>query len=169
MNNPGLFTAPPSIATKLNRLCQLLIKEKNLFEQVAGDTTDKQLRYTILSLAQNTNQYITELSSHLQTTGGTDPKGVTAKKEYHITGWQPGTDTAQKENQLLAFCSSNERKMVMAYRQILKLPALYEGLKEMMRYQLSGMVFAYMQLKLLSSVKKITGSRRRRQISLQAW
>ena len=53
-------------SAKNYRLQQLLVKEKSDFEQLAGQVNDNALRCTILSLAQQTNQYATELFSYMQ-------------------------------------------------------------------------------------------------------
>jgi len=145
MNDSILFKAPSAVSKKMNRLYQLLIHEKSLFEQVAGHVTDNSLRCTILSLAQQSNQYAAELSCCMQSTG---EAGKLIEKSY------PGTHKFPDENKVLAWCSSNERKIVIAYRKILEDSALYEGIKKMMRYQLNGILSASVQLKLLSSLKK---------------
>jgi hypothetical protein len=135
-----------TITRKINRLYQLLVKEKGAFEQVAGHITDNALRCTILSLAQQNNQYAVELYSYMQS--ARTPVKLIEKAA------DTGNNIIPDENRALAFCNSNERKLVMAYRKILKESALYEGLQKMMGYQLNGVLSASMQLKLLSSVKK---------------
>ncbi len=155
MNRAQLFNAHTPANGKITRLHQLLLKEKNLFEEVAGHVHDNALRCTILSLAQQNNQYAAELSCYLQSTGSTG--NLSGKRQY-----RPKDSSAKKyqlpdESNALAFCSSNERKIVAAYRKILKESALYEGLKNMMGYQLSGSLSSFVQLKLLNSVKKRHG------------
>jgi hypothetical protein len=66
----NIFTASPFILEKINHLCSLLWREKRAYEQVAANIPDKELRRTILTLAQGNNQYACELSSQIQTLGG---------------------------------------------------------------------------------------------------
>jgi hypothetical protein len=153
MTHSKLFKKQQPVAGKINRLYKLLVKEKGAFEQVACRITDNALRCTILSLAQQNNQYAVELSSYLQTTG---TAGYLTEK---VTTTNPGPEAVRNnfpdESSVLEFCSSNERKLVIAYRKILGESSLYEGLQKMMDYQLNGILSASMQLKLLSSVQSI--------------
>ena len=158
MTHSKLFKTPVTVAGKINRLYQLLVLEKGAFEQVASHVTDNALRLTILSLAQQNNQYAAELSSYLQATGTTGY--LTEKLPGADRRPETGKDIFPDESRVLAFCSNNERKLVTAYRKILDESALYEGLQKMMGYQLNGILSASMQLKLLSSVKKRYHSRR---------
>ena len=144
MTDSLLFKTPPAVAKKINRLYLLLIKEKYLFEQVASRVTDNGLRRSILSIAQQNNQYAVELSAHMQTTGN-----LPGKK-------QAGAGTKNllpAENSVIGFCSSNEKKVVTAYNNVLLEAGLYEGLRKMIHYQLSGVQFACTQLQLLGSLK----------------
>jgi len=145
---------PPIIVEKINRLCRLLFQEQSAFEQAATHITDSALRCTVLTLAQNTHQYARELSSQVQTMRGVEaPGGIPISQQ---TVQQPATfdyGTFDNENEVLAFCKMNEKKMVFAYRDILNESALYEGLRKMIRYQLNGVLVTFMQLRLLNSLK----------------
>ena len=152
MNRNQLFTTRTPADSKISRLHQLLLKEKNLFEQVAGQVKDNALRCTVLSLAQQNNQYASELSCYVQSTGTS--LNLSKKKYTTTTTAATSKNLPSDDTNVLAFLSSNERKIVTAYRRILKESALYEGLKNMMGYQLSGSLSSFVQLKLLNSVKK---------------
>lgn len=140
------------VEKNVRRLCRLLAKEKILFEHVAGKTTDYTLRGSILSVAQQNNQYAVELSAHIFT--ATEP-GAAAGKPIKKSGQGAGAPAFDDDNKLLLFCSSNEKKIVSAYRYILRNTSLYEGLEKMMRYQLKGIHHAAGQLKLLSKLKTV--------------
>jgi hypothetical protein len=146
------MTASTIVEKNVRRLCHLLAKEKTLFEYAAGKTTDHTLRGSILSVAQQNNQYAVELSAHIFT--ATEPGTATGKpiKKSKRGAGEPAFDD---DNKLLLFCSSNETKIVSAYRYILRNASLYEGLEKMMRYQLKGIHHAAGQLKLLSKLKTI--------------
>ena len=129
---------------KINRLYHLLITEKVAFEQVACQIKNNDMRHTVLSLAQQNNQYATELSSYMQSVR--TPVSISGKSKGHEENILPG------ENGILAFCASNEQKLVIAYRKILKESLGYESLKKMLAYQLDGILSASKQLKLLTSL-----------------
>ena len=144
----NLFKAPPFILEKINLLCRLLWQGKREYEHVAANIPDKEFRRTILTLAQENNQYACELSSQIQALGGVplDENKYESEPEAEINNFRD-------QNVIMAFCKINEKKMVSAYREILNESTLYEGLRKMIQYQLNGTLYAFMQLKLLNSLK----------------
>lgn len=140
--------APPFILEKINDLCRLLWKEKKVYEKVASTIPDKELCRTILTLAQESNQYACELSSQIQTLGGAPQQEEICEPEMEVE-----MKIFHDETEMLTFCKENEQMMVSAYREILNEPYLYEGLRKMIRYQLNGILCAFMQIKLLDSLK----------------
>ena len=142
----NLDKVSPFLLEKLNELCDLLWQGKNQYEQLSSAIPDKQLRWTILALAQESNQYASELSSQLQTLGGLSQKEMNADERATTL------NTFHDENEVLAFCRMNENKIVRAYQDILNESFLMEGLRKMLRYQLNGILCAFMQLKLLNTV-----------------
>ncbi len=142
---------PPVIVEKINNLCSLLLQEQSDFEQVATQITDTELRCTVLTLAQNNHQYACELSSQVQAIRGTEVPGGLPLSLKPVTEIE--SCVFNNENEVLAFCKMNEKKMVFAYRDILNESALYEGLRKMIRYQLNSILVTFMQLRLLNSLK----------------
>ncbi len=132
---------------KINRLYHLLIKEKGDFESAASRIKDNGMRWTILSLAQQSNQYATELSAYMQS----------ARTPVTAAPANPGhfADIITDEKGLLVFCNSNEKKLATAYKKILKESLIYESLEKMLGYQLDGILSASKQLKLLASLTPI--------------
>ena len=126
----------------------MLWQGKKEYEQVAATIPDKELRRTILTLAQETNQYAHELSSQIQSLSGSASTAIVEEPEMEIE-----TKVFRDENEILSYCRMNESKMVSAYRAILNESFLYEGLRKMIRYQLNGILCAFMQLKLLNSLR----------------
>ena len=143
----NLNKASLTLLKKINTLYGLLLQGKRKYEQIAMITSDRDLRRTIISLAQKTNQYACELSSHLQTLGGISPGEKTSEFEL-------GTETmpSMDENEILKFCMANEKSMVKAYHEILDDSYLYEGLRSMFHYQLNGILCAFIQTKELDSL-----------------
>jgi hypothetical protein len=140
------YNASPTLLEKLNGVCVLLLKGKKEYERVAATIPDKALSRAVLTLAQESNQYACELSCQMETLGGVAPKEKTDSPE-HTT-----PSVFHDGNEVLTF-STNEKKMVIAYQEILNEVFLFEGLRKMVRYQLNGILCAFMQLKLLNEVK----------------
>jgi len=144
----NLFKASPFIIEKINCLCRLLWQGKRAYEQAAANIPDKELRRTVLTLAQENNQYACELSSQIQSLGGTPANENSYKSEP-----EAGMNNFGDQSVIMTFCKMSEKKIVNAYREILNEPSLYEGLRKMIQYQLNGILCTFMQLKLLSSLK----------------
>ena len=148
MSASYLYKAPPFLLEKMNNLCSVLRQGKKEFEQVATTLENKDLRSTMLTLAQESNQYACELSSQIHTMGGTPEveKNNEAEPKNEIKN-------LNDENDILTFCRMNEKKMIGAYQEILNESFLYDGLRKMIRYQLNEMLCAFMQVKQLYSLK----------------
>ncbi len=143
----NLYKAPPYLLKKINTVCNLLKQGKKEYEQVASTVTDKDLRRSMLSLAQESNQYACELSSQILTLGGTPEieidEAILADEIKNVNG----------EEAIITLCQKNEKKMLSAYRDILNESYLYEGLRKMIRYQLKEMLCNFMQVKQLRLLK----------------
>ncbi len=144
----NIYKAPPFLLEKINNVCSLLWQGKKEYEQVAINIQDKDLRGTILTLAQESNQYAFELSSQIHTLGGVPDteRPIEPEAENEIKN-------LNDENEILSFCKMNEKKMIGAYQEVLNDSILYEGLRKMVRYQLNELLCAFMQVKQLSSLK----------------
>ncbi|MFT3936667.1 MAG: hypothetical protein QM726_23785 [Chitinophagaceae bacterium] len=136
---------PAFVLEKLDILFNLLKERKNEYEVFAGKVENKALKRTVLTLAQETNQYANELSGQIQTMGG--------KMKYY-----PETDNVctcvvmvNDEDDILKSCEVSEEKMIIAYRTILNEPFLHENLRSLIRNQLNGLTYAFMQLRLLNT------------------
>ncbi|HXB43115.1 MAG TPA: hypothetical protein VNV85_03625 [Puia sp.] len=145
----NLFKASPLVLGKIDFLCRLLWQSKIAYERAAEDMPDKELRCTILTLAQGRNQYANELFSQIQSLGGALPTGKRNGPEY-LSQELP---ILRNEKEVLAFCNANENKMVKAYRATLGDSSLYDGLRKMILYQLNGALCSVMQLRLLRSLR----------------
>ena len=147
MMEKHLYKAPPFLLQKMQALCSMLLQDKKKYETVGAGIADQQFRRTILTLAQESNQYATELLSQIETLGGMDQHTAPVNQDT------AGPGAFANEEDILSFCQLNEKKMVSAYRDILNESFLYEGLRKMIRYQLNGILCSFTQLKLLQSLK----------------
>jgi hypothetical protein len=142
------YKPPPFIVEKLTRLLNLLRDEKRKYEHIAETISDKEFKRTVISLAQESNQYACELSSQIQSLDGDIPlEHFPDEKIYPVL--DIGSPNTEKE--VLFFCRESEKNMITAYREILNEPYLMEGVRKVIRYQLNGIMYAFLQLKLLSS------------------
>jgi uncharacterized protein (TIGR02284 family) len=143
---------PPLILDRLNSLLAVLYESKNIYEQLANTFNNKELSQSVFSLAQESKQYASELSSQIQSLGGVakDPEG---EKQFHQTNIQGDgiLSIREKEKATLRYCATHEASMVRAYREVLHEPFLHEGIRKMIRYQLNGILFAFSRLKLLNA------------------
>ncbi len=141
-----VYKIPSFVLDKLHMLSGLLKERKTAYEAFAGKLENEELKRTVLTLAQETNQYSIELSSQLETMG--DNTGAVTE----TTNGMDGDKTmALEEKDILKSCELSEQKMITAYRTILNEPFLHENLRSLMRCQLNGITYAFLQLKLLNT------------------
>jgi len=148
---PTRYDIDPHICDKLMTLLGLIHSEKDLFNHIASFTSDRHLRDSILMLAQSTNQFSNELFAHMQTLG-INPKVQNTSIEPAVieslcaTGEQSGLEGGKS---LLCLCCEREKKLVMVYRDILNEPYLPKESRTMLRQQLNGITYSFVQVKLL--------------------
>ncbi len=136
--------APPYILEKIKFLIQVLTDGKNEYELFAGKLDDKHLQRTVLTLAQESKQYAIELSCQFVMLGGKVESPVQSRDLVNL---------APKNNKddILQSCAISEKKMIKAYRTVLNEPYLFDFLRNMIQYQLNGIMCAFLQLKLLTT------------------
>ncbi len=146
-----VFRTPGVILEKLNRLLIVLQKAKRAFEQAASTIDNKQLRYCVLGLAQETKQYANELASHIEILGGETGKwqgGI----EFSYDGLGEKIDVnMDDEKHRLQICTGSEKQIMQVYREVLNEPFLYENIRKMIRYQMNGMMHLFSQIRLLNA------------------
>lgn len=150
------FKIPQYIAERLFRLMDILKNEKEKYEQASLTIHDKQFKQNISILAQENSQYVSELTSQLQSLGVYDcidsPEKIEAAGK-HLSISEVNSDTTSANLNILEFCKDSEKKMISAYREVLNEPYLLEGLRAIIRRQLNGIMYAFLKLKLLEGTK----------------
>lgn len=136
---------PAYMLEKLDILFRLLKERKTEYEAFAGKVNDKQLKRTVLTLAQETNQYANELCSQITTMGGTIDR---REEQVNI---HENLSVLPDEHDIISSCAVSEKKMIVAYRTVLNEPFLHDNLRKLIRCQLNGLMYAFMQLKLLNT------------------
>jgi hypothetical protein len=145
------------ITSKITSLVKFLQLEKEKYDLAADSITDRQLRDTVRALAQANNQYSCELLSQLYAMGVADCHRkieAQAQPEELIPLFGAPTNMYKDAaDNLLLRCCKSAKLLITAYRDILNEPNLSEDVRSIMRYQLNGIMYAYLQLKLLRSVR----------------
>ena len=151
--SPARIRKNKYVARKLNELLDILHELKVGLEQVAESVTDKQIRKTITSVALESSQYATEITSKIQSLGGRPhPSGL--ERKFNLMGLDPKAGnvkvTPEAEPEVLARCYSSENFIVKAYRDFLNEYTPYEDVRSLIRAQLNGILCAFVQLKLVN-------------------
>ena len=107
---------PAFVLEKLDILFKLLKERKVEYETFAGNVNDKQLKRTVLTLAQETNQYAMELSSQIEIMSG---KKNREENNDDTVIMPAGTLMISGENDILKSCEISEKRMIVAYRSVL--------------------------------------------------
>ena len=147
---------PGVILEKLARLLQALQAVKNHYEQVAKRIQNKQLKLSILGLAQESKQYANELIAHIETLGGimqdrikTDCNRVEgAEEQLGIPG----------NSEDLVELKMEEQQVMKTYREVLNEPFLYDTIRQMIRYQQNGLLHCFSQIRMLYATLVKTSS-----------
>lgn len=146
MIRASTYKTPPSIIEAIFHLLHLLKMDKEKYERAAFSVANRQFRYAISILAQENNQYQCELVSQLNILGAnveTEPAESTGKADDRMP------DQALPV-QILQSCRESEKQIINAYRKILNEPYLTTGVRALIRTQLNGILYAFLQLKLLN-------------------
>ncbi|MFT3704292.1 MAG: hypothetical protein QM802_18130 [Agriterribacter sp.] len=156
MLKPGHYKIHPHIIDKLSSLLLLLGVEKDKYDQLAAVLHDRQLRDTIHALAQENNQYEIEVRSHLNIMGIV--RNQAENESLHIPEFelkpiflQGAAGSKTFADNIVRVCCESEKKMISTYRDVLNEPYLAQETRRIMRYQLNGMMYAFLRLKLLNS------------------
>lgn len=129
-----------------------------MYEHAAASVANTEFNQSINVLALENNQYECELSSQLQMLGAdVESEASEAKGTNDIKFEQATQDGTILPCQILQFCRESEKKLILAYRRILNEPYLAEGLRTLIRTQLNGILYAFLQLKLLNTSDFIDG------------
>ena len=145
-----VYHAPAGILEQLEQLFAVLNKGKINYEQIATKIKDKDLHRTVIWLAQENNQYAYELACQIKTMGGhteSNVEHVIQPREDDHLGFNP----QKTDKEIFALCAHNEKEVIKAYRKVLNEPFLTTGIKNMIRYQLNGLLCAFQRLRLLNA------------------
>lgn len=131
---------------KLTHLLKALQEVKAKYESFATGIKNTPLHQTIISLAMESNQYASELSSLIRSLGGEIP-GINSKNKEKI-------EKKISEKNVLAACQRTEMRLVKIYKDVLNESYVYDSLKKIISYQMNGVTCAFHKLKLLKGLQK---------------
>jgi uncharacterized protein (TIGR02284 family) len=140
---------PVIILEKLTRLLNALQEVKNHYEQVARRIQNKQLKISILGLAQESKQYANELIAHIETLGG--------ELDDHVKSDCNRVDRSEEIQEIpgnpddLIGLKLEEQQVMKTYRDVLNEPFLYDTIRQMVRYQQNGLLHCFSQIRMLYS------------------
>jgi hypothetical protein len=138
---------PGIILEKLTRLLVALQEVKNHYEQVAKRIHNKQLKLSILGLAQESKQYANELIAHIETLGGVMHDRV--KTDFNRVEDAGEILEIPGNTEELIGLKLEEQQVMKTYREVLNEPFLYDTIRQMVRYQQNGLLHCFSQIRML--------------------
>jgi hypothetical protein len=138
---------PGIILEKLTRLLNALQEVKNHYEQVAKRIQNKQLKLSILGLAQESKQYANELIAHIETLGGVLQDRM--KTDFNKLEDSGTTLEIPGNSEDLIGLKLEEQQVMKTYREVLNEPFLYDTIRQMVRYQQNGLLHCFSQIRML--------------------
>ncbi|MDP4129472.1 MAG: hypothetical protein Q8918_15580 [Bacteroidota bacterium] len=148
---------PVVILDKLNRLLNALQTVKDNYEQTALRIRNKQLRISLLGLAQESKQYANELIAHIETLGG--KMNDRFKGDFNKMDPSDGQPFVAEGKADLREMNLGEQLLMKAYREVLNEPFLYDNIRRIIRYQQNGLMHCFSQLKILyATIVKTAGT-----------
>jgi len=143
-----MLTPKNLVANKLCRLSSFLHNASREFENVAKLVEEKKIQMTIRSVALQTRQYRHELNSQLAMLRINYV--LRYNNEERKSNYVVNKNISDKK--IVARCCNSEASFSRAYKSILNEYFPFKPLRDMLRYQLTGIQASFRQLKLLNSV-----------------
>jgi hypothetical protein len=142
--------APAYLVELLRTLAEQLTREKNKYDFFAGSVADYRICDMLRALSQENLQYINEIQSQLRILGADSNED---KLIYIAPELSPAfaATTDYSTEEILNLCRAGEKNMIAAFRTVLNEPFLPQDTRTLLRHQLNGVMYAFLQLKLVSS------------------
>jgi uncharacterized protein (TIGR02284 family) len=145
--SPGQSIRQRYVAQKLNTLLDVMHESKRGYELIASQSNDRNFQRALGGLAIECSQYINELSNQISSLG---IKPLTNKTQDKYI-WNQISTNIKKQEDILNACYGSERIILKAYREVLNDPSVLNPLRQMITYQLNGMKYAFVKVKLLNT------------------
>jgi hypothetical protein len=138
-----VYKAPSGVLESLKKLFSVLQVEKVNFEHAAFITDNRQLKETLVQFLQESNQYVNELKCQIESLGGNAEISNNESVSNEILN-------IHNSKEIYEYCGNCESRILGAYREILNQSIILKELRSMVRYQLNGLLCAFLQFKILS-------------------
>lgn len=145
--SPGQSIRQRYVAQKLNSLLDIMQESKRGYEQIASQSNDKNFQRAVSGLALECSQYVNELTNQICSLGAKPT--VNKTKDKYI--WNQISTNIKQQEDILNACYGSERIILKAYRDVLNDPSVLHPLRQMITYQLNGMKYAFVKVKLLNT------------------
>ncbi len=145
--SPGQSIRQRYVAEKLNTLLDVMHETQRGYEKIASQSPDRNFQRALGSLALECSQYINELTNQVMSLG-VKPIADRSKDRYI---WNQISTKVETEDDILSACYASERIILKAYRDVLNDPSILHPLRQMITYQLNGMKYGFVKVKLLNT------------------
>jgi uncharacterized protein (TIGR02284 family) len=145
--SPGQSIRQRYVAQKLNSLLDVMQESKRGYERIASQSNDRNFQRAVSGLALECGQYINELSNQICCLGA---KPTVSKTKDQFVWNQINTNVKEQED-ILTACYGSERIILKAYRDVLNDPSVLSPIRQLITYQLNGMKYAFVKVKLLNT------------------
>lgn len=139
------------VAQKLNFLVDVLKESKRGYDKFISNLSDKQMRQAVTGLSTECSQYITELNNLVKSLGVQHAADLTS--DEYIWNYIPSEHIEANED-ILTACSKSEGILLNAYREVLNDPGILQSFRTLIKYQLNGILYAFVRIKLLRNVMR---------------
>lgn len=147
--SPSIQSDPIELK-RLSELRSALLDGIKKCGEVAFSVANLTLKKTILTLEQQSSQYLNEINSQIELLGG-KPKDISLQQNLNLnfaSGRKIENNNVAK--QALKICSKIENSVIHLYSKMLKEPFENNNLQKLLQYQMNGIMRTTLQLKLLS-------------------
>lgn len=137
-----VYKAPAVVLESLKKLYSVIQEEKVHFEHAASITENRQLKESLIQFLQECNQYLNELKCQIESLGG---ETLSINETVSVKG----ASGIQSAKDIYEYCIKCENRVIAAYREILNQSVIVKELRSMVRYQLNGLLCAFLQFRIL--------------------
>lgn len=139
----------PQVVQELKELSIALEEAKKKCDRVVFTISDPQIRKFILGLEQQSIRYAVELNAQIQNLGGEFP--YVQQEIPPVTGLL-NRQANNIEKEVLQICRRIGDSLIKLYSNVLKNSIMNDGLKQMIRSQMNGIMSSTLHLKLLGKL-----------------
>lgn len=138
---------------KMLGLVSFLRQTREEFELVTEEMDDDHIRMTLRGLATETNQYEQELKSQMKMLEISEISSSSIFNYAELLKSIHSVMTAGNLREILDICAKTEKSFENAYRNVLNEYFPYQGLRDVLVYQLNSLKCTFMKMRLLNAMR----------------